>query len=96
MLYLDLLRHGETELGGGLRGSLDDALTEQGWEVPESQANFVWLPLGDQTMDFAAFAGENGLVVRPFAGEGACVTIGEDEANARLIDLCRQWRERTA
>lgn len=30
-LHLHLLRHGETELGGGLRGSLDDALTEQGW-----------------------------------------------------------------
>ncbi|WP_160106430.1 alpha-ribazole phosphatase family protein [Pseudomonas izuensis] len=32
MLRLDLLRHGETELGGGLRGSLDDALTEKGWQ----------------------------------------------------------------
>jgi alpha-ribazole phosphatase len=31
-LVLDLLRHGETELGGGLRGSLDDALTERGWQ----------------------------------------------------------------
>ncbi|MGY2377696.1 alpha-ribazole phosphatase family protein [Pseudomonas sp. SDO524_S393] len=31
-LHLDLLRHGETELGGGLRGSLDDALTARGWE----------------------------------------------------------------
>lgn len=31
-LRLDLLRHGETELGGGLRGSLDDALTPRGWE----------------------------------------------------------------
>ncbi|WP_223487675.1 alpha-ribazole phosphatase family protein [Pseudomonas sp. A-RE-19] len=31
-LRLDLLRHGETELGGGLRGSLDDALTDKGWE----------------------------------------------------------------
>ncbi len=31
-LTLDLLRHGETELGGGLRGSLDDALTERGWQ----------------------------------------------------------------
>ena len=31
-LRLDLLRHGETELGGGLRGSLDDALTPKGWE----------------------------------------------------------------
>ncbi len=32
ILRLDLLRHGETELGGGLRGSLDDALTTKGWE----------------------------------------------------------------
>jgi alpha-ribazole phosphatase len=32
MMQLDLLRHGETELGGGLRGSLDDALTAKGWE----------------------------------------------------------------
>ncbi|EPL14939.1 alpha-ribazole phosphatase family protein [Pseudomonas sp. CF161] len=31
-LHLDLLRHGETELGGGLRGSLDDALTAKGWQ----------------------------------------------------------------
>lgn len=29
-LHLDLLRHGETEIGG-FRGSLDDALTERGW-----------------------------------------------------------------
>ncbi|MGA9702252.1 alpha-ribazole phosphatase family protein [Pseudomonas sp.] len=26
------MRHGETELGGGLRGSLDDALTDWGWQ----------------------------------------------------------------
>lgn len=30
-LQLELLRHGETEQGGGLRGSLDDALTAAGW-----------------------------------------------------------------
>lgn len=30
-LWLDLLRHGETEQGGGLRGSTDDALTARGW-----------------------------------------------------------------
>lgn len=30
-LQLDLLRHGETESGGGFRGSLDDALTPRGW-----------------------------------------------------------------
>ncbi|BCX69822.1 alpha-ribazole phosphatase family protein [Pseudomonas izuensis] len=36
ILRLDLLRHGETELGGGLRGSLDDALTEKGWQQMRS------------------------------------------------------------
>ncbi|MFB8828295.1 alpha-ribazole phosphatase family protein [Azotobacter sp. CWF10] len=30
-LHLDLLRHGDTECGGGFRGSLDDALTAAGW-----------------------------------------------------------------
>lgn len=30
-VQLDLLRHGETEQGGGFRGSLDDALTPVGW-----------------------------------------------------------------
>ena len=30
-LWLDMLRHGETEQGGGLRGSTDDALTARGW-----------------------------------------------------------------
>ncbi|SDU86040.1 alpha-ribazole phosphatase family protein [Pseudomonas mucidolens] len=43
-LQLDLLRHGETELGGGLRGSLDDALTPKGWEQMRSavQARGPW------------------------------------------------------
>lgn len=31
-MKLDMLRHGETTRGGGFRGSLDDELTEQGWQ----------------------------------------------------------------
>ena len=38
-LHLDLLRHGETELGGGLRGSLDDALTATGWQQMSAALN---------------------------------------------------------
>ncbi len=30
-MILDLLRHGETERGGGFRGRIDDALTGHGW-----------------------------------------------------------------
>ncbi|MDK8754436.1 histidine phosphatase family protein [Acinetobacter radioresistens] len=32
MLQLDLLRHGQTELGHTLRGYTDDALTPEGWQ----------------------------------------------------------------
>jgi len=35
-MRLDLLRHGETESGGGFRGSLDDALTAVGWQQMRS------------------------------------------------------------
>ncbi|OEJ39870.1 histidinol-phosphate transaminase [Streptomyces agglomeratus] len=58
-----------------------EALVEQGWTVPDTQANFVWMRLGERTADFAAACEKAGVVVRPFAGEGLRVTIGEDEAN---------------
>ena len=32
-----------------------------------------------------------GIVVRPFAGEGARVSIGEEEANDRLLQLARAF-----
>ncbi|GAQ53187.1 histidinol-phosphate transaminase [Streptomyces acidiscabies] len=57
-----------------------DALRTQGWTVPDTQANFVWLGLGERTPAFAAACERAGVVVRPFP-EGARVTIGETEAN---------------
>ncbi len=63
------------------------ALREQGWDVPESEANFVWLPLGEDTARFADTCREAGLIVRPFPGEGARCTIGETEANDRFIEV---------
>jgi histidinol-phosphate aminotransferase len=60
-------------------------LREAGWHVPEAQGNFVWFDLGERTLDFAAAADEAGIVVRPFAGEGCRVSIGETEANDRLL-----------
>jgi histidinol-phosphate aminotransferase len=60
-------------------------LRAAGWDVPEPQGNFVWFELGDRTAEFAAAADEAGIVVRPFAGEGARVSIGEPEANDRLV-----------
>lgn len=70
------------------------ALRGQGWDVPDSEANFIWLPLGEDTADFAKAADEAGLVVRPFAGEGARCTIAETEANDRLIEVAQAFRNR--
>lgn len=62
-----------------------------GWDVPEPQGNFLWFQLGPRTADFAAAADELGIVVRPFAGEGARVSIGEVEANDRVIALAESF-----
>ena len=63
------------------------ALREQGWPVPPTEANFVWLRLGERTDDFAAACEIAGVVVRPFSGEGARCTIGEVAANDVLIEV---------
>src|SRR5690606_10790420 len=68
------------------------ALREQGWPVPDTEANFVWLPLGTETADFAAACQAAGIMVRPFDGEGARCTIGETEANDRLIKVTGAFR----
>jgi histidinol-phosphate aminotransferase len=67
------------------------ALREQGWTVPDPQGNFVWLALGDRAADFAAMAGDAGIVVRPFAGDGVRVSIGEMPANDRFLDVARSY-----
>ncbi|MFH7337183.1 histidinol-phosphate transaminase [Streptomyces hygroscopicus] len=69
-----------------------DALRAQGWTVPETQANFVWMRLGERTTAFAQACEEHGVVVRPFAGEGARVTIGEAEANDIFLKVAEAFR----
>lgn len=66
------------------------ALSEQGWKIPSTQANFVWLPLGANTEQFVERANAVGLSVRGFADEGVRVSIGEVEANDRFIELCKE------
>jgi histidinol-phosphate aminotransferase len=67
-------------------------LADAGIAVPDAQGNFVWFATGDRTAEFAAAADELGIVVRPFAGDGARVSIGEAEANDRIITLATTWR----
>jgi histidinol-phosphate aminotransferase len=70
------------------------ALIEAGWVVPPTEANFVWLRLGDQTLDFANACDQAGLSVRPFAGEGVRVSVGEQAANDLFIRVARDYRSR--
>ncbi|MCW4465534.1 histidinol-phosphate transaminase [Glutamicibacter sp. MNS18] len=65
------------------------ALKDLGWNIPATEANFVWLPLGETTTQFVELADQQALSVRGFAGEGVRVSIGEVEANNRFIELCR-------
>lgn len=71
----------------GERARVVAALRDGGWDVPQSQANFIWFPLGARTGEFVAACTEAGLSVRPYGSEGVRVSIGEVEANDRLLEV---------
>lgn len=76
---------------GRERDRLVDGLRHAGFVLAESEANFVWLRLGDATTDFAEHCTSQGLSLRPFAGEGVRITVGEPEANDRLLEVAGSW-----
>jgi histidinol-phosphate aminotransferase len=69
------------------RDRVVSGLVAQGWELPDAQGNFVWLALGERTAQFAAAAEDAGIMVRPFAGDGVRISIGEVEANDRFLEI---------
>jgi histidinol-phosphate aminotransferase len=73
------------------RDAMVAALRDQGWDLPETQANFVWLPLGDDALDFAAACAP--VSVRPFAGDGVRISVGAPEVNAEFLDRAAAWRK---
>ncbi|MFD3562524.1 MULTISPECIES: histidinol-phosphate transaminase [unclassified Streptomyces] len=75
------------------RNRVVETLRAQGWTVPETHANFVWLRLGERTADFAAACEQAGVVVRPFAGEGMRATIAETEANDVFLNTAAAFRK---
>jgi histidinol-phosphate aminotransferase len=74
------------------RGAMVAALRAQGWDVPQAEGNFVWLPLGDEAMEFAAAC--DPVSVRPFAGDGVRISVGAPEINAEFIALAGAWHTR--
>jgi histidinol-phosphate aminotransferase len=77
------------------RDRVRETLLAQGWTVPVSEANFVWLRLGEATLDFAAACEAAGVSVRPFAGDGARVSIGAPEENDAFLAVAAAYPART-
>ena len=71
------------------RGVVLDGLRTQGWTVPQSEANFVWLAVGDEASDVAEALWP--VSTRPFAGDGVRISIGTPDANARLLDATARY-----
>jgi histidinol-phosphate aminotransferase len=76
------------------RSRVRDELLAQGWSVPPTEANFVWLRLGADTQDFAAAAARAGVAVRPFGAEGARISIGDHDANDAFLSVARAYPRR--
>ena len=68
-------------------------LHELGYNIPQTYANFVWLPLGERTGEFVDLMNRNALSVRAFGSEGVRVSIGEIEANDRFLSLCELFAQ---
>ena len=68
------------------RGRLVAGLRELGFDVPDAQGNFVWLPLGDGAVEADEVFHAHGVVVRAFPGEGVRISIGEQESVARVLE----------
>ena len=73
------------------RSGLRDGLRGLGFDVPDAQGNFVWLPAGPLTTAYGEAFGAGGVAVRPYAagepGDGVRITVGEDAANARVLEV---------
>ncbi len=72
------------------RAWFTDNLDELGISYLSSQANFVWLPLGQHTEHFATLCEQQAVSVRPFFGEGVRISIGEQEPLERILVLLKE------
>jgi histidinol-phosphate aminotransferase len=68
-----------------------EVLRGQGWFIPDSEANFVWFPLGERSRAFSEAAQEAGLTLRQYGTDGVRATIGETEANDLLIRVAGEF-----
>ncbi|TQJ30290.1 histidinol-phosphate transaminase [Microbacterium sp. SLBN-146] len=69
------------------RDRLAASLRDAGWAVPQAQGNFVWLPAGHETMALAEAFDAAGIIVRPFAGDGIRISVGEEESVEKVLRI---------
>ncbi|MFV0259743.1 MAG: histidinol-phosphate transaminase [Acidimicrobiales bacterium] len=67
------------------RGRLTAELRSAGWSLPDSEANFVWIPMGARTDEIYTGLEQRGVVTRPFSNEGIRVTVGSPAENDRFL-----------
>ncbi|MEO8889339.1 MAG: histidinol-phosphate transaminase [Jatrophihabitantaceae bacterium] len=65
-------------------------LLAMGYDVPPTEANFVWFPLGPASIDWAAGCEQRKVIVRAFAGSGVRVTIGTAAENDTFLAAARE------
>jgi len=74
------------------RTRVSRALRDAGYLLPDSQANFVWLPLGpEHTADFVEKAADARILVRPYGTDGVRVTIGAPTENDAFLAYATKW-----
>jgi histidinol-phosphate aminotransferase len=73
------------------RARVSAALREAGYTVPPSQANFVWLPLAERTLDFVQQAANDRLLVRPYGEDGVRVTVAAPLENDAFLKFANRW-----
>jgi histidinol-phosphate aminotransferase len=66
-------------------------LLAMGYDVPVTQANFVWLPLGERTTAFNQHCLDHKVIVRAFGDDGARVTIGDPSENDAFLAVARNF-----
>src|SRR5579859_3299510 len=78
------------------RTRVREALIADGWAVPPTEANFVWLRLGDHTAGFATACQAAGIALRAFAPEGVRISTGDAEDNDALLAVARAFPHRNS
>jgi histidinol-phosphate aminotransferase len=69
-------------------------LLGQGWSVPPTEANFVWLPLGELSTEFTQHCDAAGVLVRPYLPDGVRITIAGPDANDAFLTAAATYPHR--